>query len=147
MPVCPKCGKCFSTEQALRYHLNKKYKCGTWRCEKCKCVFETQFALKIHNISCESERPQGLPSFDILCSIYNNKHMIFLEKDDQNIIHNVSPGVTTLLGKGREEYIGKKDDSEILEDCIYRPDANGNMIKFIRKPIHENLYVEMESSN
>lgn len=142
MPICPKCGKSFSTEQALRYHLNKKYKCGTWKCEKCKCVFDTQFSLKIHNLSCESGRHQNTPSFDVLCTIYNNKNMIFFEIDSNNIIHNISPGLSSILGKQKEEYIGKPDPCEKFNNCIYRQDNSGEMVKLIRRPICETIFVE-----
>ena len=39
MPIYPKCGKSFSSEQALTYHLNKKYKCGTWKCAACNSAY------------------------------------------------------------------------------------------------------------
>ena len=51
MPICPKCGKCLSSEQALSYHLNRKYKCGTWKCIKCDKLFDTKFDLNIHEMN------------------------------------------------------------------------------------------------
>ena len=53
MPVCPRCGKCLSSEQALTYHLNKKYRCGSWECEKCFKKFDTKFDKNIHEMKCD----------------------------------------------------------------------------------------------
>tara|TARA_B100001094_G_scaffold331814_1_gene401481 strand:+ start:25694 stop:26065 length:372 start_codon:yes stop_codon:yes gene_type:complete len=53
MPICPRCGKSLSTDQALTYHLNRKYKCGHWKCEKCELNFDTKFDLGIHKMTCD----------------------------------------------------------------------------------------------
>lgn len=129
MPICPKCGKSFSTEQALRYHLNKKYKCGTWRCGQCSTVFSTQFDLKIHKLSCESGRPVYVPSYDVLCKIYNNPSMIFVEHDKEGIVHSVSQGT--------------KDDSEIVSGDCYRRSPNGEMVQCKRIHIDDNIFVDI----
>jgi len=78
MPVCPKCGKNFSSEQALCYHLNKKFKCGTWKCATCSVVFDTKHALKIHNMSC-SGYSSNVPSYDVLCKIYSKSSDVYYE--------------------------------------------------------------------
>ena len=70
MPVCPRCGKSLSSEQALMYHLNKKFRCGSWKCEKCSKAFDTKFDKNIHEMNCESTL--CLPPHDILQSIFNS---------------------------------------------------------------------------
>ena len=142
MPICPKCGKQFSTEQALQYHLNKKYKCGTWKCGKCNIVFNTQFDLKIHKMSCEKNIPQYVPSYDILCEIYNCPNLIFVERDNSGVVHSVSPGYSAQLGKG-ENPVGKLDSSLVLENGIFRTNANGDMIECTRIDINEKISVDI----
>ena len=37
MPTCCRCGKNLSTQQALQYHYNKKFKCNfAWKCQICE---------------------------------------------------------------------------------------------------------------
>jgi len=57
-----------SSEQALTYHLNKKYRCGTWKCEKCGKGFDTKFDKNIHEMNCCSTATQSLQ--DELMEIY-----------------------------------------------------------------------------
>ena len=72
MPICPRCGKCLSSEQALTYHLNRKYKCGTWNCVKCKTNFNTKFNLQMHELECLGDRSTMLlPTTDMLLDVYN----------------------------------------------------------------------------
>ena len=142
MPICPKCGKTFSTEQALQYHLNKKYKCGTWKCGKCNTVFNTQFALKIHNMNCESDKGDYTPSYDILCNIYNSDKLIFMEKDEQNIIHSLSPGYKKLLGTSKN-LIGTKDENKEVNGTIYHSNDKGEIFEFNRIPITENIFIDL----
>ena len=144
MPICPKCGKSFSSEQALCYHLNKKYKCGTWKCAKCNTVFPTKFALKIHTMSCEDYSIKSTPSFDILCKIYTHLHQVFLELDENDVIHSVSPAVTQLYGYTQEELIGKKssDFLVLVGEHMYRTTKNGERVHIERETIDKHLVSE-----
>tara|TARA_B100001093_G_scaffold3139_4_gene3248 strand:- start:1265 stop:1702 length:438 start_codon:yes stop_codon:yes gene_type:complete len=143
MPICPKCGKCFSSEQALTYHLNKKYKCGTWKCGKCNTMFDTQFALKIHKMHCEQDKSSYIPSYDILCNIYNSDNLLFIEKDNSNIIHSISPAYLKLLGT-TENIIGSPDTSQILDDnLIHRSNIHGDSLKFHRVPISNTMFLDI----
>jgi hypothetical protein len=112
MPICPRCGKCLSSEQALTYHLNRKYKCGTWNCTKCATNFSTKFQLQIHEMSCIGDREQHKtgymhPSTDTLLKIYNSIPMIIMELDTvhKNIV-NISPQCEHLLGIKQEHLLG-----------------------------------------
>lgn len=66
MPICPRCGKSLTTEQALQYHLNKKYKCNSIKCNKCNKTFSTKLELQMHLIHCEEQHP----SYDELLKYY-----------------------------------------------------------------------------
>jgi PAS domain-containing protein len=107
MPICPRCGKSLSSEQALMYHLNRKYKCGTWKCHKCLESFETKFALNIHTNLCSSDRKHVIPSYDILLKIYLNSKCVFVETDSKSIIHSISPNCESIFGYKQQELIGK----------------------------------------
>lgn len=71
MPICPRCGKSLTTEQALQYHLNKKYKCNSIKCEKCNQTFDTKLKLQMHCINCNTDET---PSYDDLLSFYLRNH-------------------------------------------------------------------------
>lgn len=142
MPICPRCGKSLSSDQALTYHLNRKYKCGTWKCSKCYTPFDTKFALNIHETSCKSERNYILPSYDILCNIYTKSDFIFIEVDAHDIIHNISPNCQKYLGFSQQELIGKKDTAVIHDDYICRMSKQNSSFNFKRMNISDNLYVE-----
>tara|TARA_B110000977_G_scaffold74809_1_gene101070 strand:+ start:3165 stop:3614 length:450 start_codon:yes stop_codon:yes gene_type:complete len=113
MPICPRCGKSLSSDQALTYHLNRKYKCGTWKCHKCHECFDTKFALNIHTNQCNPERKYVTPSYDILLNIYLKSKCLFLEIDSHNIIHTISPNCKEILGYQQKELIGKNYQSFI----------------------------------
>ena len=53
MPICPRCGKTLSTQQALEYHLQKKNKCGSIKCKICDQSFDTKLSLQMHCLKCE----------------------------------------------------------------------------------------------
>lgn len=77
MPVCPRCGKCLSSEQALTYHLNRKYKCGTWNCVQCGMNHNTKFQLQIHEMQCFENRDKNeLPTTELLLAVYNQMPLI-----------------------------------------------------------------------
>ena len=57
MPTCCRCGKNLSTQQALQYHYNKKFKCNfAWKCEICDTVFQTQAQFNAHSKVCNPEK-------------------------------------------------------------------------------------------
>ena len=90
MPVCPRCGKILSSEQALSYHMNKKFKCGSLKCVKCGKSFDTKFKLGIHEMNCLNDRC-NTPSFDLLRLIFVKSDICFFELDHDNVIKNMSP--------------------------------------------------------
>lgn len=122
MPICPRCGKCLSSEQALTYHLNRKYKCGTWNCVKCLHNFNTKFQLQIHEMSCLGDRSnEGYkhPSTDTLLKIYNSLPVIIIECDaNTKKIMTVSPQCERVLGIAAAELIGKTT-SECIQNILY----------------------------
>ena len=57
MVICYKCGKIFSTEQALTYHLTKrKIKCSSLNCFNCNLYFKSNLAFQNHVIACNTEK-------------------------------------------------------------------------------------------
>ena len=86
MPVCPRCGKCMSSEQALMYHLNKKYKCCTWKCLACSEICNTKFQLQMHEMSC-TKITQSKENIDMqyLLNVYNNLPIGVIEIQNDQI--------------------------------------------------------------
>ena len=89
MPICPRCGKSLSSEQALTYHLNKKYKCGTWKCEKCNKLFDTKFDKNIHEMTCTEHKTSSL-TYDYLFDIYKQLENMEFGKEIELILKNKS---------------------------------------------------------
>lgn len=97
MPICPRCGKCLSSDQALTYHLNRKYRCGTWKCTKCNDIFNTKFHLQMHEMKCLSTDIEDNPTVDYLLQIYNNLPYVIINVNDNNQILNISPNFKNIL--------------------------------------------------
>jgi PAS domain-containing protein len=111
MPICPRCGKCLSSEQALTYHLNRKYRCGIWNCVKCTENFNTKFQMQIHEMSCIGDRAvyHTQPPTDVLLTVYESIPAMIIEYDPHNNgVLRVSPQCESLFGLHSEELIGKK---------------------------------------
>tara|TARA_B100001996_G_scaffold369160_1_gene342329 strand:+ start:525 stop:971 length:447 start_codon:yes stop_codon:yes gene_type:complete len=139
MTICPKCGKSFSSEQALCYHLNKKYPCGTWKCNTCNSTFDTKFALKIHSMSCcNNYTTVGIPSYDTLCKMYKSTSITFYEVDDNGIIHSASPGCIKNFGFHSAELVGKRLDNftENIDGEYYHKTKSG-----------DNIHVKLDSND
>ena len=145
MPICPRCGKSLSSDQALTYHLNRKYKCGTWKCAKCFTLFDTKFALKIHETACNADRKYIIPSYDVLCNIYSKSSILFLEIDSNGIIHSVSPNCESIIGYKQQELIGKCDSEftkDVQNDIVVRNTKDKTQVTLKRSSVASNLYVE-----
>ena len=113
MPICPRCGKTLSSDQALSYHLNRKYKCNTWVCQKCDTLFNTKFDLNIHQLKCLGDRCTNTETL-------KDKHshnfysklltlpMVFVEYDiNSDLITYITPNSHTLVPK-LGEIVGHK---------------------------------------
>lgn len=104
MPICPRCGKTLSSDQALCYHLNRKYKCNTWVCQKCETLFDTKFDLNIHQLKCLGDRstPKDNCSKDFYSKLMKLP-MIFVEYDPlSELITDVTPNAYNLIPKLNE---------------------------------------------
>jgi len=99
MPICPRCGKSLTSDQALNYHLNRKFRCGIWNCTRCNINFNTKHQLTLHEIQCGDVcRKHNHPSTDTLLNIYNNIPLPLIEFDvETNKIVSVSPTAHKLL--------------------------------------------------
>lgn len=99
MPICPKCGKHLTSEQALTYHLNRKYKCGSWKCCKCALVCKTKLDLQMHEMHCDVTRDE--PSHEILKKIYTHTPGILLTSGSD--ILGMSPNTREAFGFGNDD--------------------------------------------
>ena len=96
MPICYKCGKSLSSEQALTYHMNRKYKCGTWKCAQCNLSFSTKFDMNIHLLHCEQFKSHHpMPSADVLSDLFQNIPLSILVVNDNNIVSYFTPYTKT----------------------------------------------------
>ena len=114
MPVCPRCGKSLCSEQALMYHLNRKYRCGSWKCEKCNIDFDTKFNLSLHKIKCDSVQEQV--SSETLLNVLNKipLNLFVLEKEN----------ITFMNSTASKHYNMNSDISEIAQqNVIYHDDT------------------------
>ena len=116
MPICPRCGKCLSSDQALTYHLNRKYRCGTWKCTKCNQIFNTKFQLQMHEMECLNEDIHDKPSVDFLLKLYNNLPFVIVNIEN-DVVTNVSENCTKILGMTRN-YI-KNNMSSVLHNISH----------------------------
>lgn len=106
MPICPRCGKCLSSEQALSYHLNKKYKCGTWACMKCPKKFDTKLQLQLHEMRC-GVAEKDYPDYGILRKMYDHSRQTMCEVDNGIIIKS-----------NNDRFVGSRIDT--IPECTFR---------------------------
>ena len=122
MPICPRCGKCLSSEQALTYHLNRKYKCGTWNCVKCGVNFNTKFQLQMHEMQCVGNREtHEYPTTDTLLRVYQTMPVVCVGMDDRQQVDFVSPQCETLLRIKPAVMVGMN-----FKECIEKFGSNWN---------------------
>ena len=101
MPICPRCGKVLTSDQALTYHLNKKFRCGSWRCVKCQLSCSTKLDLQVHEMSCLSQQTTQVSTDKIVSPmdiVYNEARIAILELNDDKIITTASPQSKHVLG-------------------------------------------------
>ena len=80
MPICPRCGKTLCTNQALEYHLAKKFKCKENVCNLCKKQFNSRSSRDVHLRYCNAEKLYN--SF----TKWHNKDDIFVLDNTMNIL-------------------------------------------------------------
>ena len=106
MPICPRCGKSMSSEQALMYHLNKRYKCNSWKCNMCNELFNTKFQLQMHEINCICDK-QSIHNECDLKKLYEVLPFTVLGIDNDGYIHNVNPNakcdIKSIIGKNYKD--------------------------------------------
>ena len=108
MPICPRCGKCLSSEQALSYHLNKKYKCGTWACMKCAEKLDTKLQLQLHEMKCGVVE-KDYPDYSVLRRMYDSSRQTLCEIDNGIIVRSNNDRVVGSRITSIPEYSFKND--------------------------------------
>lgn len=71
MPICPRCGKSLCTNQALDYHLRKKFKCSDNSCNICKLQFENRYKRDAHIKYCKAQK-----LFHTFAKCYTNVYVL-----------------------------------------------------------------------
>jgi PAS domain-containing protein len=141
MPVCPRCGKCLSSEQALTYHLNRKYKCGTWNCVQCGMNHNTKFQLQIHEMQCfENREKNELPTTEILLAVYNQMPLICFMFDDQQRVHSVSPQCTSLLGVPQASFLGRTRNECVQQLNTHNATVYGDRNSILFASVPKNAF-------
>lgn len=117
MPICPRCGRHMASEQALMYHLNKKYKCCTWKCCKCNENFNTKFQLQLHEMQCINEINSPIDTEHLL-KVYNNLPISVIEYNKENVIEKMNPKAMQVFSKDvlqKNINVINKDDMKYIE--------------------------------
>lgn len=129
MPVCPRCGKVLSTQQALEYHLKRKFKCGQIKCYICGRIFNTHLELQMHKIECEGKvsltYEEGLKTL--------NNLDCFKIKNDKIIWKSL------ILKHVNDEYL--MINKILICDDIYR--VNNNNINEWELSIHDSTHKQV----
>ena len=116
--ICHRCGIQLASQQSLQYHLNKKTKCNSLKCEHCAGLFPNKDSFFIHKAKCgtsEEEEEKRHKHFDLLTQ--NDKNVVVLEFDKSGMIKYISKNIFFLLGYNPEEMINKNG-----YEFIYTPD-------------------------
>lgn len=113
MPICPRCGKCLSSEQALSYHLNKKYKCGTWSCMKCTTKCDTKLQLQLHEMHCGVVE-RDYPDYGTLRKMYDNSRQVLCEVENGIVVRSNNGRMVGSRVDTISEYTFKNDSVIII---------------------------------
>jgi hypothetical protein len=113
MPICPRCGKSLSSEQALSYHLNRKYRCGTWKCISCMHVYDTKLQLQLHEMKCCTQQ-RDYPDYHALRLLYDNSPNLLCEIDNNIVIRSNKDTFIGVNVTHLKEYIFKNDNVCIM---------------------------------
>lgn len=70
--------------------------------------------------------------------------MLFIEIDQNNVIHSISPNCEKLLGHKQQVFVGKVDNADIIceNSTIKRMNSDNTCVHFKRENINNSLYVE-----
>lgn len=122
MPICPRCGKPLSTQQALDYHLTKQKKCKPqFQCNNCGQIFFTSTELKIHQAECNLHLPK-------LARIIRNEPICYFIKDKSS---------TSIVILSKSFIVLHSDSGDKVGSC-YFDDFLSNHIINLKLAITEN---------
>ena len=137
MPICYRCGKVLSTNQALDYHLNKKYKCNfAWKCIHCKETFDTQLKLNAHVKLCE----QSDTMYNFVCKV-NQENQCYLLSPSLKILKsnsdsdiNIGKPYLHLINNKMHKYISSQIHNVCERELIKKVDNAVHVISVTKSP-------------
>jgi PAS domain S-box-containing protein len=112
-PKCFKCGVIFSSEQSLKYHLNKAKKCTALSCTKCEAVFSNESSLAIHKVQCENtltDEQIRHNNYDLIVS----SNSVIVEFDNLGKYKYISPNCFDIFGYTIEEFLSMKSQYPLI---------------------------------
>ena len=114
---CYRCGITLASEQSLKYHLNKKVKCSTLSCLKCKAIFSNESLLAIHKSQCENTLTEDQirhKNYDYIKS----SSSVIIEFNKIGSLTYISPNCNEIYGYTVEECLKMSPYSNIYESDI-----------------------------
>ena len=128
MPICFKCGKDLATDQSLQYHLQKRTKCNTLGCPRCKKQFANKILLENHKHECLPETPCNSNIRYTIFDTIQSKHVYLIELNKEYQIKYISNNFATELNEKKTELLNKNiNDFMKLENILKNTLSNAEI--------------------
>ena len=140
MPICPRCGKILSTNQALEYHLSKQKKCSTkLNCFTCGYLCSTNLEMKIHKSHCDSSFHHlvsllGRNTFDDIVLVDSRFKVYYSSISGLNINDNLLKLIHQNLGHNVSSWIQNPNIPHFTK-------TNNNVPIYITFTEYSNFYI------
>ena len=135
MPICFKCGKNLATDQSLQYHLQKRVKCNTLNCTKCKKQFPNKLLLDNHRHECIPENELNL-RYTIFDQI-QSKNIYIIELNNIYNVNYISDNYENLLNCKNNDIINNHINNVINLDSVLNSKIKNT------KMTHDNINFEI----
>ena len=153
MPICFKCGKDLATDQSLQYHLQKRVKCNTLSCNKCKKQFPNKILFDNHKHECEILSEEEIDSFTRhkVYDLVQSSDTFLLETDPNLKIKYISENYESKLNYKKSNILNEhistllaKDEFQKLQNQI---NNNKNTASLFLKEKNIRLNVSIKYQN